>query len=124
MLKLTFLVSLPGVASKEQIFLIAVVETVAKTLQDGKGILPFFMFLTVKGLADKSAVKFKLMCQIFQFLTKTMPPNQRPSTMNWVEMGWALHSESHGIIVEQLLSTIEVTWPNVRTYGTFPFVAR
>lgn len=30
-------VPLPGVASKEQIFLIAVVETVAKTLQEGKG---------------------------------------------------------------------------------------
>ncbi len=109
----------PGVSSKEQMLLIAVVETVAKTLQEGKGTfhLPFFLSHVCLGLADKSAVKFKLMCQIFQFLTKSMPPNQRPTTMNWVEMAWALHSESHNVIVEQLLSTIDVTWPNVRAYG-------
>lgn len=98
---------LPGVNTKEQMQLLAVVETLSAALRDGKG------------HADKCAVKYKLMSQIFQFLRISAPPSQRPGRLTYLEMAWALHSESHQLIVDELIAQIDPLWRNITAFG-FP----
>lgn len=76
--------------------------------------LIFFFF---SGLSDKCALKYKLMAQFFLFMQRSEMPSRRPTRMSWSEMAWALHSESHPTLVDQLMSSVEWNWKNVKAFG-------
>jgi len=93
---------LPGISSKEQIYLIAIIETISQMLQEGKSFV------------DKCGIKFVLMTRIFNYMTKSLPPAQRPKRLSWLEM--ALQADVHSLLVKQILPS-DALWPTVRALG-------
>lgn len=96
------IVTVPGINRKEQLQLKAVVEALGHE---------------VLGLTDKCAVKYKLMNQIF--LSEHL--SRRAVRMAWSQMAWALHSESHPTLVEQIMAipSVDYNWKSVKAFG-FP----
>uniref|UniRef100_A0A6B2KWB7 RAVE complex protein Rav1 C-terminal domain-containing protein n=1 Tax=Arcella intermedia TaxID=1963864 RepID=A0A6B2KWB7_9EUKA len=95
---------LPDVSSNEQLYLVAILETLTKVLQEGKG------------LVDKCGVKFVLMTKIFNFFCKSAPPHLRPKRLGWLEMAWGLHADAHPTLVQQILPP-DALWPVVSALG-------
>eukprot|EP01113_Clastostelium_recurvatum_P004100 TRINITY_DN1180_c1_g1_i5.p1 TRINITY_DN1180_c1_g1~~TRINITY_DN1180_c1_g1_i5.p1 ORF type:complete len:2044 (-),score=317.30 TRINITY_DN1180_c1_g1_i5:1-6111(-) len=100
-------ISLPGVDSKEQMFLLAILDTV-KRIKETQGAL------------DLCGARFLLAAKIFSFLNRNLnaksAAQQSSVHLPSSELVWALHSESQETLIQNVLPQ-DATWGAARTLG-------
>jgi hypothetical protein len=95
--------SLPHVGPVEQMYLLSVVDTF-NSVQESQGAL------------DECAVRFLLAFKIFSFLKKSLPPDERPTSMTSIDFAWAFHSEATETLLQTCLPG-DATWPAAQSIG-------
>lgn len=94
------LASLPGLSRKDQLRLLAVVDTLRQILELGAGL-------------DAPGTRFFVSLKMFQFLRKVQIRTAF-SMSNWA---WALQSQAHETLLSHVAPTGAFTWTDVRQYG-------
>ncbi|KAN0040986.1 hypothetical protein ACTFIV_003522 [Dictyostelium citrinum] len=88
-------IKLGNLSSSEQIQLLAVTDTYGEIGE-------------MRGGLDENGSRFILSAKVFQFLRRSLPPQDRPISLSTTDILWALHSEAQ----ETILSTCFPTDPD------------
>ena len=96
-------VVLPFVAGTEQMLLMAVIET-------------FSQMQETQGAIDECGARFLLSFKIFSFLKRSLPPNDRPTSLTPFDFAWALHSEAEATLIQNCLPS-DATWNSAKEIG-------
>eukprot|EP01133_Synstelium_polycarpum_P008357 gene8357-9815_t len=97
------LIKLSGLASSEQIQLLALADTYGE-------------IGSMRGGLDDNGSKFLLTVKIFQFLRRALAPNERPATLSASDMQWALHSDAQETILQTCFPA-DPDWESLRQMG-------
>ncbi|XP_052793147.1 dmX-like protein 2 isoform X3 [Mya arenaria] len=118
---------LPGLSGQDQMYLLALADTVAQTKTDfAESFEPQNASQTSSAhtaeTLDDCGLRFLLAMRHYHYLVRSLPPVQRITLvkqgLKTFNLVWAFHSEA----TEELLSLIPITgscltWPDLRTYG-------
>jgi WD40 repeat protein len=96
-------VTLPRVTGKEQMYLLAVIDT-------------FSQMQETQGAIDQCGMKFLLAYKMYSFLRRSLPPTERPSALTSTDFIWALHSEAEDALL-QICFPSDGNWSTARSLG-------
>eukprot|EP01135_Chromosphaera_perkinsii_P009258 Nk52_evm10s1705 gene=Nk52_evmTU10s1705 len=95
---------LEGLSSREQMELIALVEVLSDITQH-------------TGSLDELGLRFMVCEKMFAYLSRSLPPAERPLSVSNKDICWAFHSESQDPIVDLLLNNRNLNWSTVSAIG-------
>ncbi|EFA80088.1 WD-40 repeat-containing protein [Heterostelium album PN500] len=96
-------VKLAGLLNSEQIQLLALADTYG---QIGE----------MRGGLDENGSRFLLVVKIFQFLRRSLNPQERPTSLSATDLLWALHSEAQETILQNCFPS-EPLWEDLKQLG-------
>ena len=95
--------SIPGLTSVEQMKLLAVVTAFGALQSDARGL-------------DDNGLRFMTAVKMFEFLSRTLPPRQRPTKLAPSEFAWAVHSGVKESLVSMCAEHL-TTWSRCAAIG-------
>ncbi|EGC36145.1 hypothetical protein DICPUDRAFT_151429 [Dictyostelium purpureum] len=96
-------IKLAYLTSNEQIQLLAVTDTYGEIGE-------------MRGGLDENGSRFLLSAKVFQFLRRSLPPQDRPISLSTTDILWALHSEAQETILQACFPT-DPDWNALKQIG-------
>ncbi|KAF9916958.1 regulator of (H+)-ATPase in vacuolar membrane [Lobosporangium transversale] len=70
---------------------------------------------------DDNGLRFLIFVRRFNYLSYTLPPNQRLTMLNYRDIVWAFHSESQDLLLDFCSNSLKapMTWTEAKSLGIF-----
>ncbi|KAF9206869.1 regulator of (H+)-ATPase in vacuolar membrane [Haplosporangium sp. Z 27] len=101
-------VPLAGLSKNAQLMLSAFIEGFARIDQQ-------------HGSIDDNGLRFLISVRRFNYLSKILPPSQRPIMLSYRDITWAYHSDSQDLLLDFCSNSLKtpMTWVEAKSLGIF-----
>ncbi|ORZ24097.1 RAVE protein 1 C terminal-domain-containing protein [Absidia repens] len=99
---------LPGLSDREQIHLLAMIDTFVEISSQGESL-------------DENGARFTALLENHFHLNKILPPDQRKQNLESRDMAYALHSQSQDLLLDRCIKLCggKLLWEDARSLGIF-----